>query len=110
MERVSLKSHGAPPRCGLRTEDIMTIDIRPTLEAPDDDPHLWLEEVDGADAIAWVDAQSARTLRDFEDDTFHTDRNALLSIYDSADKIPYVNRRGNYLYNCLLYTSDAADE
>ena len=33
------------------------LDPRPTLAAPDDDPWLWLEEVDGERALAWVDAQ-----------------------------------------------------
>src|SRR5262249_42485699 len=35
---------------------------RPTLAAPDDDPYLWLEEVDGERALAWVEAQNAATL------------------------------------------------
>ena len=43
----------------------MAIDVRPTLAAPDDDPYLWLEEIDGAQASAWVEAQNARTLQAF---------------------------------------------
>ena len=35
----------------------------PTLAAPDDDPHLWLEEVEGQRAAAWVDERTAATLR-----------------------------------------------
>jgi len=34
----------------------------PTLDAPDDDPFLWLEEVEGEHALAWVTQQNARTL------------------------------------------------
>lgn len=37
-------------------------DPRPTLERPDDDPYLWLEAVDGPDALAWVEARNAETL------------------------------------------------
>ena len=34
----------------------MPIDDRPTLAAPDDDPYLWLEEVEGERALDFVDA------------------------------------------------------
>ena len=37
------------------------VDPRPTIEAPDDDPYLWLEEVDGERALVWVEAQNATT-------------------------------------------------
>ncbi|MBV8168560.1 MAG: S9 family peptidase, partial [Alphaproteobacteria bacterium] len=74
-------------------------DPRPTLEAPDDDPYLWLEEIDGARALAWVDAESQRTLARFGDARFAADRDALRTIYDRPDNIPYVARRGALLYN-----------
>ena len=35
--------------------------LRPTLADPDNDPFLWLEEVDGDRATAWADAQSQAT-------------------------------------------------
>jgi len=35
------------------------LDPRPTIEAPDDDPYLWLEEIEGGRAIAWVEAQAS---------------------------------------------------
>ena len=40
----------------------MTMDVRPTLSSPDDDPYLWLEEVEGARALAWVEARNAVTI------------------------------------------------
>src|SRR3954464_6664186 len=51
----------APPH----TRDLMSVDPRPTLAAPDDDPRLWLEEIEGARALAWVEAQNVRTLAAF---------------------------------------------
>jgi prolyl oligopeptidase len=33
----------------------MPADARPTVPAPDDDPHLRLEEIEGARALAWVE-------------------------------------------------------
>ena len=77
----------------------MTMDIRPTVAAPDDDPYLWLEEIEGARAVAWADAQSAATLERFGMAGFAADRDALAAIYDRSDNIPIVGRRGHYLYN-----------
>ena len=43
----------------------MTIDDRPTIAAPDDDPYLWLEDIEGERALDFVDQQSRRTLETF---------------------------------------------
>ena len=77
----------------------MAIDARPTLAAPDDDPHLWLEEIEGARALAWVDEQNERTLARFASTRFAADRVTLAAIYDRPDNIPFVGRRGGALYN-----------
>src|SRR5215475_9205139 len=74
-------------------------DPRPTLAAPDDDPYLWLEEIEGAGALAWVEAQNAATLRRFADARFRSDREVLKSIFDRPDNIPYPNRRGGRVFN-----------
>ncbi len=75
------------------------MDPRPTLAAPDDDPYLWLEDVDGARALAWVEAQTARTLQRFGGKAFARDRDALAAMWDRKDKIPLVTRRGGEVYN-----------
>jgi prolyl oligopeptidase len=77
----------------------MAIDARPTLAAPDDDPHLWLEEIEGVRALAWVDEQNERTLARFASARFADDRDTLAAIYDRPDNIPFVGRRGGALYN-----------
>ncbi|MER8792324.1 prolyl oligopeptidase family serine peptidase [Mesorhizobium sp. M0983] len=74
-------------------------DFRPTLNAPDDDPHLWLEDVEGERALAWTASQSAKTLKNFAGTQFERDRAALSAIFDRPDRIPLVTRRGQYLYN-----------
>jgi prolyl oligopeptidase len=74
-------------------------DPRPTLAAPDDDPYLWLEEIEGTGALAWVEAQNAATLRRFADARFRADRDVLKSIFDRPDNIPYPNRRGGRVFN-----------
>jgi len=75
------------------------VDPRPTLAAPDDDPYLWLEEIDGTRSLAWVEAQNAATLQRFGDARFAADRDTLKAIFDRPDNIPYPNRRAGRLFN-----------
>lgn len=77
----------------------MSSDPRPTLAAPDDDPRLWLEEVEGARALAWVDDQTARTVARFADVRFASDRDAVKSMLDRPDNIPWIGRRGGKVFN-----------
>jgi prolyl oligopeptidase len=77
----------------------MPIDDRPTIAAPDDDPYLWLEEIEGQRATAFADRQSKATLEKFGNSRFAADRDTLTAIYDRPDNIPFVSRRGGFLYN-----------
>ena len=77
----------------------MSVDDRPTLSAPDDDPWLWLEEVEGARALDFVEQQNRLTLDKFGGAAFERDTNNLASIYDRSDNIPYVSRSDGLLYN-----------
>ncbi|PRH88139.1 S9 family peptidase [Labrys okinawensis] len=79
---------------------------RPTLAAPDDDPHLWLEDIEGGDALAWVNERSQRTLARFGTAGFERDRDALAAILDRPDRIPGISRRGEFVYN---FWTDAAN-
>jgi prolyl oligopeptidase len=77
----------------------MSVDDRPTLNAPDDDPWLWLEEVEGARALEFVERQNLMTLDRFGGAAFERDRDLLAAIFDRPDNIPYVGRSGGLLYN-----------
>jgi prolyl oligopeptidase len=77
----------------------MQVDDRPTLAAPDDDPYLWLEEIEGERALAFVAQQNRLALDEFGGAGCARDRDLLASIYDRPDNIPYVARRGRLLYN-----------
>jgi prolyl oligopeptidase len=67
---------------------------------PPDDPYLWLEEIDGERAMAWVMAQNERSTGVLEKvPEFDPIRSRILEIYDSKDRIPYVGIRGDHLYN-----------
>src|SRR5258708_12964259 len=77
----------------------MSIDDRPTIAAPDDDPYLWLEDIEGERALDFVTRQNALTRKKFGNAGFARDRDILAAIYDRPDNIPYVMRRGGLLYN-----------
>lgn len=67
---------------------------------PDDDPWLWLEEVQGEKALAWVRERNAATRSVLErHPRFDAMRARFLEILDSREKIPHVTRRGDHLYN-----------
>ena len=75
------------------------VDARPTVDQPEDDPYLWLEDVEGERALAWVAVENDRTLKTFGGAAFVADRDILAAILDRPDKIPLVARRGPWLYN-----------
>ena len=77
----------------------MSINPGPTPERPDDDPFLWLEEIEDAKAVAWVEEQNATTLARFGGDVWQADTDRLAAYLDRPDGIPYVSRRGENLYN-----------
>lgn len=63
------------------------------------DPHLWLEDVTGDDALDWVRRHNDPTLADLGDAEFEAMRTEALQVLDTDARIPYVRRRGEYLYN-----------
>jgi prolyl oligopeptidase len=65
-----------------------------------DDPFLWLEDVQGQRALAWVrerNAESEARLR--ASPGFDALREQLREVLDSRQQIPYVSRLGPWLYN-----------
>jgi len=65
-----------------------------------EDPYLWLEEVEGEKALKWVEERSAKdtaTLKAVP--VFGEIHEKLLEIYNSSDRIPSVSIRGSWLYN-----------
>ncbi len=65
-----------------------------------EDPYLWLEDVEGERALAWVEQQNARSLPVLEDDPRYAGLlNAALEVAQSRDRLPTGQVRGGYLYN-----------
>lgn len=64
-----------------------------------DDPYLWLEDVTGEQSLDWVRAHNDPTVEEFAGDDFETMRATAREVLDTDARIPYVRRRGEYLYN-----------
>ncbi|HNM94227.1 MAG TPA: prolyl oligopeptidase family serine peptidase, partial [Mycobacterium sp.] len=69
------------------------------MAAMADDPYLWLEDIAGDDALDWVRRHNEPTIEEFRDDRFEQLRAEALEVLDTDTRIPYVRRRGEYLYN-----------
>lgn len=76
-----------------------------SAEAPDD-PYLWLEDVTGEEALDWVRARNEPTTAEYCTGDFETMRAEALEVLDTDARIPYVRRRGEYLYD---FWRDAAN-
>ena len=67
---------------------------------PNPDAHLYLEEVEGAEALAWVRKQNERSLAVLENDPrFKGYYDAALAISTSKERIPYGAIRQGQVYN-----------
>ncbi|HEY0590163.1 MAG TPA: S9 family peptidase, partial [Thermoanaerobaculia bacterium] len=72
----------------------------PTFAATAEDPYLWLEEVDGPRALAWVEEQNARTRRELgSGPEFEALYREALTVLNSKSRVPRVTFRGRYLYD-----------
>lgn len=76
--------------------------VRADLETAveEEDPYLWLEEVEGEKALAWAKEQSARTARELQSvGEYRKVYDRALQIYDSQDRIPSPSIHGGFIYN-----------
>ena len=65
-----------------------------------EDPYLWLEDVMGDKAIAWVKEQNAKTQKLLEaEPLFAPIRDKTLEVLNSRARIPGVTKRGAFYYN-----------
>jgi prolyl oligopeptidase len=70
------------------------------------DPWIWLEEVDGINALAWVAGQNQRTDRELRVKAeFESLYQQALQVLNSESRIPSVEQRSDWLYN--LWTDPA---
>lgn len=70
------------------------------LGGAEEDPYLWLEEVESEEALAWAKEISDRDTAELETvPEFEPIEARLLEIYQSRDKIPGPSFQGNWIYN-----------
>jgi hypothetical protein len=77
--------------CASQEATTVTTDTPATASAldPNSEAHLWLEEVEGEQALAWVRAQNERSLAVLENDArFKGYYDAALAISTSKERIP----------------------
>ncbi|MGW2269805.1 prolyl oligopeptidase family serine peptidase [Streptomyces yangpuensis] len=66
----------------------------------DEDPYLWLEDVSGEAALAWVRERNAETVDALTGDPgFKVLEQEMREVLDDDGRIPHVVRRGRHLYN-----------
>ena len=67
----------------------------------DVDPYLWLEEVEGADALAWVAERNRATHAALAEGQpgFDALRARLRATFDAEDRIPHLRKLGDRYYN-----------
>ena len=83
--------------------DVSTVENAGTdlvLPTGENDPNVWLEEVEGEEALDWVRGQNERTLAELQADphyeTFYQDA---LDVLTSDERIPYGSIRDGMVYN-----------
>lgn len=65
-----------------------------------EDPYLWLEEVEGDKALEWVREFNKESIEKLESvPEFEPINKRCLEIYNSDERIPYASMRKEYLYN-----------
>ena len=79
---------------------ISTTSLSQTAQLTQEDPYLWLEDVMGEKAIAWVKEQNAKTQKLLEaEPQFQPIRDKVLEVVNSRERIPAAGKRGEFLYN-----------
>ena len=71
-----------------------------TLSQAQDDPYLWLEDIEGDKALSWVKQQNNASTSVLESmPEFNPVFEKAKEILNSHEKIPYAAIRGDYVYN-----------
>jgi prolyl oligopeptidase len=79
---------------------LITLFAAGSAAAADEDPYLWLEEVESEKALAWAGAKSAADTAILEAVPEYAEIYAkLVEIYNSSERIPNPGIRGAWIYN-----------
>ncbi len=84
--------------CASTTTPVSTLSTQPN--PMNNDPYLWLEEVEGVRALDWVRAENKRTTDELaSNDSFKRLEASIRTILDSDARIPGVEKIGSHYYN-----------
>jgi prolyl oligopeptidase len=88
----------------LLTIGVSLMTVAPSASAnpaeTSDDPFVWMEEIEGARAIAWVKKQNEQSLKIIKSDPFYEKAlDAATAILTAKDRIPYIYIENGYAYN-----------
>jgi prolyl oligopeptidase len=87
-------------RLGKLAPTVLMLLLATVCVAGDEDPYLWLEEIDGAKALEWVKQRSKTDTAELEAvPEFAPIHEKLLEIYNSSDRIPHPQVLGAWIYN-----------
>ena len=79
---------------------LLLLTIQTASAKDNDDPFMWLEDVQGDKSMEWVKTQNAISEGELSQSKFYKDLHAqTLEIINSKDKIKYATIRGNKVYN-----------
>ncbi len=79
---------------------LMLTAITATSKSNDHDPYVWLEELEGREALEWVEARNAASLEVLTGtDSYREAFESSLEIMNSDDRIAAPSLRGDYIYN-----------
>ncbi len=93
-------SSPAPSAQPASMSQTATEPVPPPAAAPAEDPYLWLEEVEGERAMAWVKEHNAKTLGTLQGDArFERLQSEALRILEATDRIAAPGFRGRTIYN-----------
>ena len=70
------------------------------VDSTNNDRYIWLENVEGKDALDWVKKHDDATMNDFENDSNYLNfQKEAMEILNAKDRIPYGTFMGGYVYN-----------
>ena len=83
-----------------QTAPIQVKSMPESATAVPQDPYLWLEDVTGEKALAWVKERNLESAQELEGTSaYQALQDGILKILDSEAKIPYISKEGAYFYN-----------
>jgi prolyl oligopeptidase len=85
--------------CSSAKKEIEVSKSTPAVQIPADE-YLWLEDIQGEKALAWVKERNAETFKAIASKPLYKKNEAeLKKILLAKDRIPAVSQRGKYFYN-----------